>query len=32
MHPLADIIKAEISNFSENDKDNQFSFSQKYVF
>ena len=30
MHPLADIIKIEISNFSENDKYNRFSFSNKY--
>ena len=30
MHPLADIIKTEISNLSENDKYNQFSFSNKY--
>jgi len=30
MHPLADIIKNEISNLSENDKYNQFSFFNKY--
>jgi len=30
MHPLADIIKTEITNLSENDKYIQFSFFNKY--
>ena len=30
MHPLADIIKTEISNLTENDNYNKFSFSNKY--
>ena len=30
MHPLADIIKTEICNLSENKEDYYFSFSNKY--